>query len=640
MSRPRSHVRLRIHGLKSNPGYERLVAERVLERVRKVDAEAREEGFSSLNPAADPLFQIGMEIGRKGRVTKNGYGVLHLPWLAEQNPQWPGVIEQEAGEIKKSIKGEHGSSLRYVIWAGMGGSAEDKAFYQGAKLFNRGVRVYLLDSTDPAKLKAILEHIVTIGKQPLQVALRRTLVVGMAMGMTSYEPVLNLEVLDALYRKLKIASQANFIYMTLPGSILDEFGKSRGFRRVELQPDNGNSTAGRHSGPLTRGSLYPLALNRCDLPSWMRATFLSQEEIAGAFELAGFIQANAKQGRDKLTLFLPREWSGGAIWTKQDFEESLGKSEKIGLKVAIGEKIKLRNYFAPKDTLQDRCFLVVNVRGLKNVDTVKVGALRRAGYPLALLNLHGKAALARYMQVIHYTVFGLGYLRNMNFVTQPSVELYKTIANDLNVAAKKEGGIEKTETWRSMLASDCRLKWRGGLSVSFEALCELGLLRREALNLENRNAAAVYAEALRSLVESQQATYGELTYFGDTRYSTSGKALRRVLDRAAEGVFRSRLKMPADVYEGPAMNHSYHEMIIGYGRGFSTVLLTEKAESFRRVPYPADYHRAQWLATQQALASRGRAVVGITIRDLSERSRQTVAEFFAEVARRLARRRS
>ena len=640
MRPPRSHVRLRIHALKSNPGYERLVAEHVLDRVRKVDAGAREEGFSSLNPAADPLVQIGMEIDRKGRVTKNGYGVLHLPWLAEQNPQWADVIEQEVGEIKKSIKGEHGSSLRYVIWAGMGGSAEDKAFYQGAKLFNRGVRVYLLDSTDPAKLKAILEHIVTIGKQPLEAALRRTLVVGMAMGMTSYEPVLNLEVLDALYRKLKIADQANFIYMTLPGSILDEFGKSRGFRRVELQPDNGNSTAGRHSGPLTRGSLYPLALNRCDLAAWMRSTFLSDQEASCAFELAGFIQANAQQGRDKLTLLLPREWSGGAIWTKQDFEESLGKSEKIGVKVAIGEKIKLRNYFAPKEPLQDRCFLVVNVRGLKNADATKVGALRRAGYPLAVLSVNGKAALARYMQVIHYTVFGLGYLRNMNFVTQPSVELYKKIANELNEAAKKEGGIEKTSTWRSMLASDCRMKWRGGLAVSFEALCELGLLSREDLNLENRNAAAVYAAALRSLIESRKATYGELTYFGDTRYSPSGKALRRVLDAAAEGVFRSRLKMPADVYEGPAMNHSYHEMIIGYGRGFSTVLLTEKAESFRRVSYPADYHRAQWLATQQALASRGRAVVGITIRDLSERSRQTVAEFFSEVARRLSRRRT
>ena len=48
----------------------------------------------------------------------------------------------------------------------------------------------------------------------------------------------------------------------------------------------------------------------------------------------------------------------------------------------------------------------------------------------------------------------------------------------------------------------------------------------------------------------------------------------------------------------------------------------------------------QWLATQEALARRKRAVVGITIRDLSDRSRQTVKEFFAEVGRRVGHRRS
>ena len=88
------------------------------------------------------------------------------------------------------------------------------------------------------------------------------------------------------------------------------------------------------------------------------------------------------------------------------------------------------------------------------------------------------------------------------------------------------------------------------------------------------------------------------------------------------------------------MNHSFHEMIIGYGHGFSTVLLSEKAAGFKKVDYPPDYHQAQWLATQEALARRGRAVAGITIRDLSERSRQTVKEFFSEVARRIGRRRS
>ena len=122
------------------------------------------------------------------------------------------------------------------------------------------------------------------------------------------------------------------------------------------------------------------------------------------------------------------------------------------------------------------------------------------------------------------------------------------------------------------------------------------------------------------------------------RYQPAGKRLRVTLERAGETVFRSRLKMPVDVYEGPAMNHSYHEMIIGYGRGFSTDLLSEKQEIIRRMQYDADYHRAQWLATQRALAERGRAVVGLTVRDLSDASRQTVREFFGEVARRTKRR--
>lgn len=592
-----------------------------------------------MNPKSHRLVRFGMEIDSEGRVTKNGYGVLHLSWLAEQNPQWAAQVNSEVEEIREDLKQQHGALLKYLIWAGMGGSAEDKAFYQAAGLLGKKVRVYILDSTDPAKLRAILNDIEVRDKKPLAEALRKCLIVGMAMGMTSYEPVLNLEKLDALYRKLKIPNRANFVYMTLPGSVLDRFASERGFRRIELQLDNGNTTAGRHSGPLTRGSLYPLAMNGVDLRAWMRATCLSEAEIDAAFKLAGFIQDNSAQGRDKLTLFLPDQWRGGAVWTKQDFEESLGKSEAIGIKVAIHEKIRPVNYFPPKEPAQDRCFLVVNSTGLRNPDPAKVAALRRAGYPLAVLNTSGEAAVARYMQFIHYTVFSLGYLRQMNFVTQPGVELYKTIANELNRQALKAGGIERTPAWRKLVESPFRVKWRGGLALYFDALIELGLLSEADLEREHRNAAAIYAAALQSLTASRKVTYGELTYFGDTRYNPAGWQLRKVLDAGAEAAFRSRLKMPADVYEGPAMNHSYHEMIIGYGRGFSTIILTEKQESLKSIQYTADYHRAQWLATQMALRQRGRAVVPITIRDLSESSRRTVKEFFSEVARRLTKRR-
>jgi len=80
------------------------------------------------------------------------------------------------------------------------------------------------------------------------------------------------------------------------------------------------------------------------------------------------------------------------------------------------------------------------------------------------------------------------------------------------------------------------------------------------------------------------------------------------------------------------MNHSYHEMIIGHGRCFSTVLLSRKQESIRSLNYVSEYHVSQFLATRMALARRGRPVVAIVINDVSEKTRGIVDEFFAAVA--------
>jgi len=637
MPRSRSNIGLKLYRFPHNPDFDRLIDERALERVRELDRKARKEGLDKLD-SKDPLVQLGMEIDADGRVTKNSYGVLNLAWqAAKQGPEWAAQIQAEVDAAREAIRQAHGVSLKYLIWAGMGGSAEDKAFYLGAGLTRRRVRVFILDSTDPRKLSAILEQIEAAEKTPLKDALKRCLVVGMAMGMTSFEPVLNLEKLDSLFTKLRVPSKANFLYMTLPDSILDQFGRKRGFRRVELQPDNGNSTAGRHSGPLTRGSLYPLAFNGVDLERWFAAAQLSDKEIRTAFQLAGFIQANAREGRDKVTLQLPAAWRGGAVWTKQDFEESLGKSEAIGVKIVICEKTKLVNYYKPKSAKQDRCFLFVETEKGRNPDPQKIAALRRAGYPTALLSIGGDYPIARYMQFIHYVVFALGYLREMNFVTQPGVELYKDYARKFYDEGLEKGGVERSTAWREAMRSKRRLKWRGGLTLSFDHLHELGLLDNGDLEQEHGNAPAALAAVLQRLHEKGRFSYGELTFFGDTRYDEAGRKVLRALEASADSLFRARLKMPADVYEGPAMNHSFHEMIIGFGGGFSLVAICEKQASLAKVGYKADYHRAQWLATQRALTDRGRAVVGVTLPDLSDPSILALRELFSDVARRLRR---
>jgi hypothetical protein len=192
----------------------------------------------------------------------------------------------------------------------------------------------------------------------------------------------------------------------------------------------------------------------------------------------------------------------------------------------------------------------------------------------------------------------------MNFVTQPSVELYKSITGRIAKAKASEKALESTH----------RTTWRGCVT-----------LRTDHFPPAPGAAPAVFA----GLVSASGTEYGELTFFGDTRYDARGRAARLVLDRAAEQLFRRRLKQPVDVYEGPAMNHSYHEMIIGHGRCFSTIIIADT-----RDPDGA-YHRAQFLATEQALAERCRSVVAIHLKDLSERTLKALDEFFREAARAL-----
>jgi len=611
----------------SDANFSLLRKDSLIERLKALDSRANRKGLAGLDPERNRLIRIGMEIDPRGRVTKSGYGVFDLAWQAAHHPEWAANITSELDEIRARIQEVHGTPLRFLIWAGMGGSAEDKNMYNATGLLKHGPRCYVLDSTDPAKLKNILADMLRRSKLTLAKILKSTLVVGMAMGMTSYEPVVNLEKLALLYEKNKVDSRPNFIYMTLPGSLLDQFASRQQYRRIELQPDLRNSVAGRHSSPLTRGSLYPLGLGGNNLKTWMEGTLLEPSEIAEALRLAAFLDAQGQAGRDKVTLILPRDWAGAGLWTKQDFEESLGKSEKLGIKIVIDEKIRLQNYRPPKDARQDRVFLAIQKRGVPAGDAGKAAMLRRAGYPVATLTIPAHSELSRYMQFVHYTVFGLACLRDMNFVTQPSVELYKSITNQLHASAEKLSGVEKTNAWVEMRNTSAQARWRGRVTLFYEGAA-LG-------DSAPATGPEIYAAILRRLTAAHEIEYGELTFFGDTRYSARGRALRTRLNRAAEALFRSKLKMPADVYEGPAMNHSYHEMIIGHGKCFSTILISDTAEEMPSIGYTAGYHRAQFLATRMALAERKRNVVAIALRDMEDATFSALDEFFRQAARYL-----
>jgi hypothetical protein len=600
----------------SSPCFESLQKDSLLDRLKALDARASRKGLGALDPARSRLVRIGMEVNAAGVVTKSGFGVFNLSWQAQHHPEWSAAIESEIASIRARLLEAHGSRLRFVIWVATCGGAEDKHLYNAAGLLKRGPRSYVLDSADPAKLKAILEDMTRRSRLTMPDVLKSTLVVGMAMDATSYEPVLNLEKLALLYEKHEVDPQANFLYLTVSGSLLDRFASRRGYRKVELQPDSCDATAAWHTAPLTRGSLYALGLSGVPLREWMDATWLTEEEVETAWRLAAFLQAQGAAGRDKVTLILPKPWSGAALWTKQDFEKSLGKGERAGIRVVIDEKLKLPNYRAPKDDRQDRVFLAVQVKGMEVEDSQKIALLRRAGYPVAVLVLPRGSVLSRYLQFIHYVVFGLAWARDVNFVTQPNTRLYQAIVQRLHDRALEAGGIEQTREWKTMRATPCQAKWRNRVTLYYHLV--------DGVEADSRTAPEVYATLLNRFVERRVAEYAELTFFADMRCSANGRSLRKKLGRAAETLFRSRLKMPVDIGEGPAISH---------GKAFSTVLLAENAATLPPLGYTADYHRAEFLATVIALAERGCPAVAILVKDLEVESLAALDEFFRQAAK-------
>ena len=127
------------------------------------------------------------------------------------------------------------------------------------------------------------------------------------------------------------------------------------------------------------------------------------------------------------------------------------------------------------------------------------------------------------MQFIHYAVFGLAYLRDMNFVTPPGIEKYKTIASRLFSESRKAGGVENCLEWRNMVTSSRRIKHRGCVTLNWDRLS----LHMDASGLD---APSTYAYIVKKLAAARQIEYAELTFFGDTRYSQRGKAMLKGIE--------------------------------------------------------------------------------------------------------------
>ncbi len=401
--------------------------------------------------------------------------------------------------IRAGVRDAHGTNIRFVIWAGAPGSLEDKVAMYATGLLKGGPMFYALDSSDPRKLKSIVDDMQQRAREPLGKLLPATVAVCSPGGEFNAERLL------FLFDKIKIEAAPNFLIMSAPGSELEALAGTRGFRILP---------------PMRQAAeeLFLLALAGRDVKQWVEGATLNEADRTDALKLAAFLRAQAEAGRDKVTLFLPRSWMAVGPWTRTLFEGA------TGIRIVIGEKFNGRTYRKPSAPNQDRVFLPVQRRGEAHPEAVGITAVRGAGYPIAFMTFAAKGPLSRYLEFMRLVSSSAASFEKRRAASQ-TAELYNTLVPEALANPRSANTFLESAKW-----------WRG----------MVGLETPESL-----------AGTLRDGASRGKFSFGEMAFFGDLRYSEEGKLMRRALETGAQRIFRVKLRMPVDIQEGPgAMGHA------------------------------------------------------------------------------------
>jgi glucose-6-phosphate isomerase len=595
--------------------------------------------------AEDAIGQLRRQDGLMAALGSED-GALKLDWvegvarlLADPTPL--AEVEAEARAIRDR-------GIRHIIWAGMGGSVltvrvlRDLGFCGGdgsSAAASGQVTIHPLDSTDPAALNAIVRVLAAGNGLPLPIAgepqapaylqalLGDVLMVGVAMGMTSEEPITHLTWFTDLLEQAGLPPSDHLLVMTLPGSYLDSFAREHHAPSRPLQLDGGNGTGGRRSAPTTRVFLLPAALYRMgksDEPGRLRAVLQAawdeyDLDLAATrpaehpfARLAATLSAASREGACRMLLHMPAGWQSLVAWLEQLMEESLGKGGK-GIVVFADQPL---NESAPGYTPSAMLRVVVT-------DDADAGATQAPGKPsftltqpsLARTDPQGRlAALAASFLGWQLTMALYGYLEQIPFAGQPAVENYKTRARALR---GQPDPLQVAGQWRP---------------ASHDGPLTLLAPAGTGASAENEaQPAVVFARALREA----RAT-GSLGYLDVTVNGEAPAALFALLDERAHTLGNALLGVPVKLRPAPASYHSTEQSEMdGPPDLVSLRLVARETEPCLLGEYTTAFLHAQAVSTWQAMMEAGRPCYLLVIAGSLADAGAPLATFFAGVERGL-----
>ena len=338
------------------------------------------------SPEMKTAFEAEMEVWRKdGRIRRLWAGDKSL-WTGTDEDKWVGwlhVVEQELADIDR-LRGFAAEvkqrGFTDVVLLGMGGSSLGPEVL--GETFGRQSgwpRFHMLDSTDPAQIKAI-ERAVDLGK---------TLFIVSSKSGSTLEPNIFMDYfLDRVGAvRGKDKAGEHFVAVTDPGSSLERRAKQLRFAHIF----HGVPSIGGRYSVLSKFGLVPAAAMGLDVKRLLETTQPMERacgpdvppaENPGVQLGVAMGVAATRFGRDKVTIIASPGIADLGAWLEQLLAESTGKQGR-GLIPLAGEPLT-----TPERYGSDRFFAYLELDGQADPSQRQaVAALERAGHPVARISV-------------------------------------------------------------------------------------------------------------------------------------------------------------------------------------------------------------------------------------------------------------
>lgn len=360
-------------------------------------------------------------------------------WTSSDESQWLGWLDIAEKQLEKKDQFQRlAEDIRKegftdILLLGMGGSSLcpevlEKTYGQ-IKSFPR---LHVLDSTDPAQVKAFEK----------KVNLAKTLFIVSSKSGTTLEPNIFKQYFFERVKEAVGAEKAgsHFIAITDPGSHLEKEATADKFRYIF----HGVPSIGGRYSALSNFGIVPAACMGLDVTKFLDRTEEMVEACAASVPveknpgvMLGIILGTAaKSGRDKVTIVTSPAISDLGAWLEQLLAESTGKQGKGIIPVD-------RESLGPPEVYgNDRVFAYLRYESAPDADQdAKVAALEKAGQPVIRISVSDTYDLGQEFFRWEIATAVAGSIIGINAFNQPDVEASKVETRKLTSEYEKSGSL-------------------------------------------------------------------------------------------------------------------------------------------------------------------------------------------------------